>query len=48
VLTFVLGLLVLFIDFAAKGGDLIPEEPEGEHRNYIRLNDATLNLPKSY
>ena len=45
-LTFVLALLVLFIDFAAKGGELIPQEPD-EEPNYVRLNDS-VRLPKSY
>ena len=50
VLTFVLTLLELFIDFAAKGGELIPQEPEEEPEeepNYVRLNDA-IHLPQSF
>jgi hypothetical protein len=45
VLTFVLALLALFPDFFAKGGDVVPEAPDGES-SYIRLNDATPN-PRS-
>jgi hypothetical protein len=41
VLTFVLALITLFVDFFAKGFDLVPQDPEGEKaHHYVRLNNS--------
>lgn len=47
VLTFVLALITLFVDFFAKGFDLVPQDPEDEKaHHYVRLNDPThMRLP---
>jgi len=46
VLTFVLALITLFIDFFAKGFDLVPQDPEdAKTHHYVRLNDSAMRLP---
>ncbi len=46
VLTFVLALITLFVDFFAKGFDLVPQDPEdAKTHHYVRLNDSAMRLP---